>query len=525
MARGLYRVYLYVVTIALLIAATVAVGSLLGTLLQFTSLRGQYASAPNSASFTQTLVLTIVTLIIVAGMGGLHYWLIRRDMASDPQPGTSGVRSFMLNLAEAVATLVAVIAGGFALSQFDLKFQNDIATTLSVALATGGFVLALEFERRRAVATRGAALVFQRLRIDGMGFILIFPLLGFLGQPVNQTETLIGQATGALQCAVSQPNGPYYGPYYPPCVDSHLIGEWAAALFVLGVWLLYLRLGASDLRTLIRPVFLLLGFAAGMIALVFGVQRLAEYILYLITSTASTRPNYIHSYDAAPALVFAAVLLGIFGWRLLEGALEPPLDQPTTRLTMRAIAGVIFAFPFWIGAQMALNNLFIKALPGGPTTDTNWHVAIAMMIAGLAYVPVALWLGASTRAEGIKGPRRGFVLAMLAAGALVTAGSLATLLYVIVTAALNSPLSDWQSLARNAGASLIVGLILGGLYLWISLREGQFARAPRPEPSPEAAPIAGAALDDVLTRFQQGQLSQAEAADRIRTLAREGSLV
>jgi hypothetical protein len=525
MARGLYRVYLYVVTIALLVAATVAVGSLLGSLFQFTSLRGQYSSSPDSASFTQTIVLTVITLIIVAGMGGLHYWLIRRDMASDPQPGASGVRSFMLNLAEAIATLVAVIAGGAALSQFDLNFQNNIATTLATALATGGLVLALEWERRRAVATRGAALVFQRLRIDGLSFILVFPLLGFLLQAVNQTETYIGQATGAIKCSIIQPNGPNIGTFYPNCIDSHLIGAWAAALLALGVWLLYLRMGAGDLRTLIRPVFLLLGFAAGMIALVFGVQRLAEYILYLITSTATTRPDYLFRYDAAPVLVYAATLLAVYGWRLRADAQQAPFDEPTTRLTMRAVAGVIFAVPFWVGAQLLLNDLFIKALPGGLTTDTNWHVAIAMAIAGLAYVPLALWLGASTRAEGIKGPRRGFVLAMLAAGALVTAGSLATLLYVVVIAALNIPVPDWQNVARNAGASLIVGLILGGLYLWISLREGQFARAPRPEPLPTAAPIAGAALDDVLTRFQQGSLSQSEAAERIRSLAREGSLV
>ena len=302
MARGLYRVYLYVVTIALLIAATVAVGNLLGKLLQFTALRGQYSTPPNSASFTQTIVLTIVTLIIVLGMGGLHYWLIRRDMASDPQPGTSGVRSFLLNLAEAIATLVAVIAGAAALSQFDLNFQNDIATTLAAALAAGGLVLALEFERWRAVATRGAALVFQRLRIDGLSFILVFPLLGFLGQAVYQTETLIGQATGAIQCMVTQPNGQYFGSYYPPCVDSHLIGQWAAVALTLGVWLLYLRVGASDLRTLIRPVFLLLGFAAGMISLVVRLAasgRVHPVSLYLDSGHAARLPQQLRCWPSA----------------------------------------------------------------------------------------------------------------------------------------------------------------------------------------------------------------------------------
>jgi hypothetical protein len=466
-----------------------------------------------------------VTLIIVAGLGGLHYWLIRRDMASDPQPGASGVRSFTLNVAEAIATMVFVIAGAITLSEFDLSFQQGLAYGAAVALGAGGLTLLLEWERLRATPTRGAAVIFQRLRIDGLAFILAFTLVFFIGQAVNQTETLIGQGSGALKCLAIQPNGPYQGPFYPPCITSQLIGQWLAVLLIIGVWLLYLRLGARDLGTLVRPIFLLLGFAAGVIALVVGVQRLAEYALRLVTSTADARPDYINNFDAAPALVYAAIVLGVYGWRLLAEAQREPFNLPTTRLTMRAVGGLIFAVPFWVGAQMILNNLFIKGFPGGPTTDTNWHVAFAMLIAGLAYVPLALWLGATTRAEGAKGPRRGFVLALLAAGALATAGSLATLIFSVVTALLNVPVGDWQSVARNAGATLIVGLILGGLYLWISLREGQFARAPHPEPAPvpEGAPIP--ALDDVLTRFQQGGLSQAEAAERIRTLAREGALV
>ncbi|MDE3230245.1 MAG: hypothetical protein KGO05_10215 [Chloroflexota bacterium] len=526
MAKGLYRVYLYVVTIALLVAGTVAVSILLGVLLNLTRLRGQYGSSPDSAAITQTVVLAVVTLIIVAGLGGLHYWLIRRDMASDPQPGESGVRSFTLNVAEAIATMVAVISGAFTLSSFSLDFRNELSYSLATALGAGGLTLLLEWERLRATPSRGAAAVFQRLRIDGLGFILAFTLVFFIGEAVHQTEMLIGQGSGALQCMVSQVDNPFYsGPYYPPCITSQLIGQWAASLLVIGVWLLYLRLGARDRGTMIRSVFLLLGYAAGVIALVYGGQRLVEYLLRLFTSTADARPDYINAFDAAPALVYAAVLLGVYGWRLIAGAQHEPLDLPTTRLTMRAVAGLIFAFPFWIGAQMILNNLFIRGFPGGPTTDTNWHVAFAMIIAGLAYVPLALWLGATTRAEGIKGPRRGFVLALLAAGALATAGSLATLLYSVVTALLRVPVGDWQSIARNAGATLIVGLILGGLYLWISLREGQFTRAPRPAPAPapEGAPVP--ALDDVLARFQQGGLSQAEAAERIRALAREGALI
>lgn len=531
MARGLYRAYLYVVTIALAVFLTFSVYSLLRVLLELTGLRGQYGPVTSGADVTQNVVLALVTLIIVAGLGGLHYWLIRRDMASDHQPGESGVRAFTLNLALLFATLTAVFSGAMALSQFDLTFRNEVASQLAGAIAALGLALALEWERRRATPTRGAAMVFQRLRIDGMGLILALITLSYLSSAIYRTENLIGNASGAIPCVASPPTGPFQGPYLQTCVGSDLIGVWAAAALVIVVWLVYLfRAGLQ--RTLIRPVFLLLGFAAGVISLIVGLQQIVEYLLRLITASGA-KPDYFNQFNAAPGLVFAVLALAVYGWRLTRSEAHLPLDLPTTHLTLRAVGGAIFAAPFWVGAWMLLNDAFIKLFPGGQPADTNWHQAFATAIAGLAYVPLALWLGASSRDEGIKGPRRGFVLVLLAAGALVTAGSAATLIYAVVTATLGVPLPNWQDVARQAGAALIVGLALGGLYLWLAAREGQFTRAPHPQVEPAgAAGEAGAAaanghaaLDDVLAQFQQGGLSQAEAAERIRTLARAGTLV
>lgn len=533
MARGLYRVYLYIVTIALAVFLTVSVGALFGVLFRLTPLRGQYASAPSGTEVTQTFVLAFVTLIIVAGLGGLHYWLIRRDMASDPQPGASGVRALTLNLAQGIATLFAVLGFASALSSFSLAFQNDITMPLAASVAALGLALALGWERRRATPSHGAALVFERLRLDGVGLILALSLIGYVSVAISQTERLIGQGMNALQCTSTEPVGPYTGPYYGPCVGSELFGQWAALLLVAVVWLLYVLAGANGQRTLIRPVFLLLGFTAGVVALIVGLQRGVEYLLNVATLPANLRPDYLGGFDVGPALVLAVLLLSVYGWRLRESASYEPLDAPTTRLTMRAIGSALFAAPFWFGVGMLLNNLFITWFPGPQSTPTNWRTAFAVTIAGAAYVPLALWLGSGSRAEDIKGPRRGFVLAMLAAGALATAGGAATLIYSVVTALLGVPLSDWQSVARPAGAALIVGLALGGLYLWLAIREGQFTRAPHPEPvAPEApataegaAAINSAALDDVLAQLQQGALTQAEAADRIRAMARAGALV
>jgi hypothetical protein len=531
MARGLYRVYLYIVTIALAVFATVSVSSLLSVLLRLTPLHGSYSSGPSGPEVTQSVVLALVALVIVAALGGLHYWLIRRDMASDAQPGASGVRSFTLNLAVGITTLVAAIAGAAALSSFDLVFTNDVASSLATALAALGLALALEWERRRATPSHGAALVFQRLRIDGLGLILALTLIYYITNVVNQTERLIGYATGAFQCVTSFPTGPYPGPYYPQCVGSQLIGQWAAAVLIIVVWLLYLRVSVNDQQTLIKPIFLLLGFTAGVITLIVGLQRAAEYVMRFATTTGAARPDYLNGFDFTPVFVYSAVALGVYGWRLRQSGAHEPLDAPTTRLTMRAIGAALFAAPFWVGVEMLIHNLLIQVAPGTQSATTNWQTASATAIAGVAYVPLALWLGSGSRAEGVKGPRRGFVLALLAAGALVTAGSAATLIYAVVTAALGVPLPEWQDVARQAGAALIVGVALGGLYLWLAAREGQFTRAPRPEAAPassesSATPaVSGVALDEVLAQFQQGGLTQIEAADRIRALARAGGLV
>lgn len=524
MGRGLYRVYLYVVTIALLVFATVSVGMFLATALALTPLRSsdQYGPpAPTSSEVAQRAVLAVVTLIIVVALGGLHYWLIRRDTVSDPQAGASGVRSFTLNLAEVIATMVAVVAAASALDSIGQQPGYDVSGSTAVALSALGLTLALEWERRRAPATRGAALVFQRLRVDGLALILALTLTNYLGAAVDMSQRGVAEALGRIQCSPPPPNGPYVETYFVPCVGSELIGLWASALFVLAAWLVYLRLGLADRRTLIRPVFLLLGFTAGVVSLIIGLERAVEYALRL-TTTGAAHPSYFTEFNFGPFFVYAAALLAVYGWRLRDGAALEPLSRPVTGLTMRAIAAALFAGPFWYGCGYLLYHLFTAIGPGSTSpTPAGWDTAAAFALAGLPYIPLAIWLARGSTAEGFNGPRRGFVLALLAAGALVTAGSAATLIYTVVTSALGVALPSWQNTARGAGAALVVGVVLGGIYLFIAIRERQFARPERP---PVEAPAESETLEAVLTGLQQGALSREEAAQRIRSLAEAGAL-
>src|SRR5438128_974241 len=113
MLRNLYRLYLYTIFIALLIFADVALTMLLNTLLLLTSLRADYIQAPTQAAVVQALVFSGVALVIVGLLGGLHYWLIRRDIQHDPVAGSSGIRSFFLNMTEGIALAIAVATVGF----------------------------------------------------------------------------------------------------------------------------------------------------------------------------------------------------------------------------------------------------------------------------------------------------------------------------------------------------------------------------------------------------------------------------
>jgi hypothetical protein len=77
----LYRVYLYIVSIALLILAVVGLGILLNTLLTYTPLRGAYRLEPEQRELVQSVVFAVTAWIIAAALGALHLRLIRRDIA------------------------------------------------------------------------------------------------------------------------------------------------------------------------------------------------------------------------------------------------------------------------------------------------------------------------------------------------------------------------------------------------------------------------------------------------------------
>ena len=161
--RGLYRFYLYAVFIAMLLFATSGVIQLLTVLLQ--SVFKDPNNTPSGASLVQALVYGIVSLITAALFGGLHYWLIRRDMHNDPMAGNSAVRAFFLNVVELISLPLAVGSGTSMISAIGQHNASGLSSSAAFTITFLGLWLLLEWERRRVPANSAANITsFRCLR-------------------------------------------------------------------------------------------------------------------------------------------------------------------------------------------------------------------------------------------------------------------------------------------------------------------------------------------------------------------------
>lgn len=540
MPRQLYRVYLYVVSIALLIFGAVALGMLLDTLLAYTPLRGTYRLAPGQNELVQRLIFAAVAWLIVAILGGLHYRLIRQDIATHPQAASGGVRSFFLNIPEGLAVLIGVFAGssGFnTLAQRDPTGTLDASGPFAVGIAALLVAVLLEMERRRSVPAAGAPVVFQRLHVFGVPFIVLF------AAAVTAWDTAMRTTVAALlmQAKIYNPLDPdacAIGPFGPgkeitgPCTLPNAGFLWLAVLVMAAAVIVYVLLARNDARSVIRTVAHLASLALGLVFVVIGLNRGIDLLLRAAFGVPIGWADLAHpwnaAYDFISPLTFGALVATAYTlWLRAERALLP-LGADGTLRTMETLAALVFAVPFWWGAGRLLYAGFEWLGLGNATAPSpaDWAAALATLIAGLAYIPLSILL--LRRGTEAGAPRRGYILALLAGGVVTGAAGLAVTLYTLATSALGVPLDNWQQAARAGTAALLVGLALALIYGWIALHEHTieplFARHGA-APSAAVAEAAGSApaavpatIEQVLDAFATHTLTRDEAAERIREL-------
>jgi hypothetical protein len=531
MVRNLYRIYLYAVCIALLISATTATAVSLGLLLSITSLRGPYASPPDRSQVVQAVVAFVVVWVVTLLLGGLHYWLIRRDMATDPAAGGGAVRSYFLNVTQLFAVLTAIGTAAAGITQLGDR-NNSPIYSFSTALATAGLFALLEWERRRTRAATEAAIVFQRLHHYAAQLVIVFIATPFWFQAIQDTALTILTRSGAYNPCFEYPGGFIScdpGSYYPL---RQTVAQWGAALFVAACWAGYTAISRSDRHSRLRQVTHLLAFGYGLGFVVWGMIQLFESLLLMMMGEPHVPSDLSGVASALAILVFGGVVMLAYGWLYSREAPGLPSGVPAAGLIQVALVAVIFALPFWLGVRSVLSAVIEHNVSAG-VYPNNYSNALsgAQLLAGLPFIFFTLYLNACTRQTGVNWPHRVFDLVMLASGVITSAGGLIVTLQALLSAMLGAPADNWQYTVWNGLVIQLVGGTMAAIFATVAVRSRYLSARPEPKPvetesvAANTQPVAlmGAAarspyetLEGILDALLAGRMTRDEAAARIR---------
>jgi hypothetical protein len=530
LARSLYRFYLYTVFIAMLIFATFGLARLLVVLLGQTSLRGAAGVIPSSADIVRAVVFAVIAWAIAGLVGGLHYWLIQRDIRTDPDAGSGAVRAFYFNIVELIAAPLAVTVGAFGvIQQLGTMSAGDLSGSAAFTIATLALVGFLEWERRRAPAGAGVASVFQRLHLYGVQLILLFVLAPTWLDTIRMVvDDLVFGGAGAMAAG-----GPGLCGGFTTCQWPNVLSRAAAMLWIAAFWAGYGFLAWRDTHSLLRQILYFASFAGGVGFTLWGAALGVELLLVVLLGIkVSARdvagPGAI--YNFVPLLTLGLLVMGIYLLWLNVSQEHRLMGRVSTALTTQAIATALLAMAFWWGIGLVLLHA-LESISGVSTSpDTRaWAGASAFVITGLGYIPWDWYLHQRRTDPAAAGPRRGFVFALLGGGILAGAIGAVVALYALATSLLGSPLSNWPDMARMGTAALVVGIVIAGIYFRVAIHERLFSGltshlmpgAPmRPVPTSAEtppAPVAGS-IEAVLDELLAGKISRDEAAARIRAL-------
>ncbi|GAC1377837.1 MAG: hypothetical protein NVSMB33_00330 [Ktedonobacteraceae bacterium] len=479
MLRGLYRFYLYTVFITMLLFATFGAQRLLQVVLVQTLFKETYYTI-SSADLVQAFVFAVVSFVTAGLLGGLHYWLIRRDMQSDAMAGNGTARAFFLNTVELISLPLVVGTGAFFIS--GLGQQNGGGASYGAAFTITFLALwaLIEWERRRAQASTGVAIVFQRLHLYGTQLILLIILtslwLGTIGLLVDDLF-FGGKGSAAAVCGG-----------FIVCQGPNLLSEIAGTLWVVLFWLGYGLLSRNDTASLLRKVLYFLSFGYGIVAVLVGIYRgVSLLILFFLKVVVEQR--YISGpfaqYDMISPLTLGLMVVSVYIFWLWSAAGKQPQERIAVLLTAQAIATTLLGVSFWWGCGLVILNILEKVIPSNVALKPDdWATALALIVTGVGYIPLDMLLRQRSARAAFIAPLRGFMLALLGGGILAGAIGGAIALYAYGTALLGSPFDNWLYTALAGLAACTVGLSIVALYLWTSVREHFFGGSSKQKTTP-----------------------------------------
>jgi hypothetical protein len=300
-------------------------------------------------------------------------------------------------------------------------------------------------------------------------------------------------------------------------------------------WVGYGYITRNDSFSLLRRVLHFSSFAFGIGLLLYGISKAIELGFLALFGVALPASEILDNYNFTAYISLGLLVAGVYTiwFRIAARKGLEAFGWANTVLIDLAIITALFAGAFWWGMALILLNA-LESLGGIQPGPPSWSPALALIVTGLAYIPLDLYLHRRYKQDPALAadPRRGFVFALIGGGILSAGIGGAVALYSLLTNVLGSPLENWQYIARAGTSAFVVGMFIVVIYLWIARRELLFSgliKRPASEemhthvepehlpdqlPPAEVAPTIDEVLDDLLT----GKLTRDEAAKRIQSL-------
>jgi hypothetical protein len=377
MQRALYRAYLYGIIVILLYFTAIATTIFLSVLLELTPLNGTVSYSVPGSQIVQPAVFAIISWIITVSVGGLHYWLLRRNEATDPSAADRSVRAFFVNGGEAIAALVALTGGIVALN---IVFQSSgAAGGFAVLLVFALLFLLFELERHRRPARANVALALQQLHLSGLQLIFLTAfLLPSLINALSSSLYAILTATGVIAACgpilISSPPNAYC--FSQAQTGTSLGTLWLIVGMVAVACLVYWWLARGALLGNLDTTIHFLGFAIGVIVTLVALERGLELLARILLGIGAAPADLVGSYDFISPLIAGLLVTAAFSARLREDRNSASQESGDIMLTALAIAATLAALPFWLGCANLLEGVIERYVPQGSITPLTVPLAL-----------------------------------------------------------------------------------------------------------------------------------------------------
>lgn len=560
MLTNLRRLYLYLVATAALSFTTFAVEQFLQSLLDHYTLDPRLYPAVGISTVSQSVVLLAVAIVVAVPVGGLHWWFIRREGATDPTARGNGVRAFFVNY-----VLIGYISAAVG---FGIAFVNSLGETYQIyqqggtsvgipgyntaalamlvtaLLGTAALLAERRWTRNESPAAQSVSAVLFALAQIGWLIAALFGLSNFLQAVLDRVISAYptcdfnsGYGVYGTQTGMCQPMGADLR-----YAVTNLIG------FILGLTL-FLWLARTLRGNLFQQIgAALLAFTAVIFAIV-GITRLVFLLMTLIAGTPGNQPqgfasglvdtyvngsayNYSGPFVIQPFL--ASLLAGLLGvavvWVWFSGR---------TLGVARASRGgalVLFGLEFplaWcfvVGLAGVLQYPFVHLL--GQTTTSgdraHFYSYLGLLVVGVAWPALTYALHRASRGDaadtsGARGVWRIYLVLITSFSTITALIGTAVAVYVLFSSIAGSPISGGTAFGSMAATLALVSVCTGVAHalLWREDNRAQaVAQAQQPVTTAPAPSTPGAdetTLEAVLAQVAAGSLSVTEASQTLRS--------